>query len=50
MIYIVYTPDGSGCFLASAPFTDLDAAKTATPEGGHVEQISEDVSTTVFQN
>ena len=46
--YIVYLPNGFGCFLASDPVADLNAAKEATPSGGHVEQITSTGSVVVF--
>ena len=48
MTYIVFTPNGDGSFLTSDPYTDLQAAKAATPSGGHVELQTDSGSQTVY--
>ena len=48
--FIVYVPEGVGCFLEIGIFTDLELAIANTPDGGHVEQLVDGGSSSiVFQ-
>lgn len=48
MIFIVYQPDGQGCFIEVGSFSDRQLAIDNTPPGGHVEILTADGSITVY--
>ena len=48
MTFVAYQPDGLGAFLEVGTFTDLQTAIIATPSGGHVEQLTDTGSVTVY--
>jgi len=48
MNFIVYQPDGEGCFLEFGTFTELQDAIANCPAGGHVERTTDSGSVTVY--